>query len=325
MTHEVPSVRLNTGQDMPVIGIGTARARGDDVKAAVSAALECGYRHIDTSYLYQNEAAIGEVLKEWFSSGRLKREDLFITSKLPMIGNREKDVSRFLLKSLAMLGLTYVDLYLIHYPVGFIGKDDNDIKPKDEEGNTVLDFETNLEGIWRGMEAQVDAGRAKSIGISNFNSKQVERITKLGRIKPANQQVEVHAYHMQRDLRAVCEKHSITVCAFCPIGAPHMKIRTEKHPPLLEHPLVVKIASQRGKTTAQILLRHLIQHGLVVIPKSVRAERIKQNFQVFDFELSPEEMAQLDTLDRGGAGRMFTCDFFKGIERHPEHPFNIPF
>ncbi|MPC17620.1 Aldose reductase [Portunus trituberculatus] len=126
---------------------------------------------------------------------------------------------------------------------------------------------------------------------------------------------------MQRDMRAVCDKHGITVCAFYPLGAPYLEIRTEEHPPLVEHPLVAKIASQRGKTTAQILLRHLIQHGLIVIPKSVRVERVKKNFQVFDFELSAEEMAQLDTLNRDGAGRMFTCDFYKGFERHPEYPF----
>ncbi|KAG0712164.1 Alcohol dehydrogenase [NADP(+)] [Chionoecetes opilio] len=292
------------------------QAYGDDLKVALNAALECGYRHIDTAFLYQNETAIGEVLKEWFTSGRLKREDVFITTKLPMIGNREKDVSRFLQKSLDMLGLAYVDLYLVHCPVGFIGKDDNDIMPKDEEGNFVFDFETNLEGIWRGMEARVDAGKAKSIGISNFNSTQIERIIKVCRIKPANQQVELHAYHRQPDLQRVCKQHGITVCAYGPIGAPYKKSETTEFPPLLEHPVVSQIAKAHGKTAAQVLLRHLIQHDVIVIPKSANVERIKQNFQVLDFAPSPEDMAQLDALDRGGAGRTFIFkDFFIGIAR----------
>lgn len=311
---------------MPKLGLGTWKSYGNELKVALNAALECGYRHIDTAYMYQNETAIGEVLKEWFISGKLKREDVFITTKLPMIGNREKDVSRFLQKSLDMLGLTYIDLYLFHNPAGFIGKDDNDVFPVDKEGNIVLDYETNLEGIWRSLEAQVDDGKVKSIGLSNFNSVQIDKIMKVARIKPANLQIEVNAYHMQRDLRAVCEKLGIQVCAFGPLGAPYKKPGTLEYQHLVEHPLVKKFASNYKKTAAQILLRHLIQHNVCVIPKSTNAERVKQNFQVFDFELSPEEMAQLDSLDRGGAGRRFYfSDVYKGIEKHPEYTFRIPF
>lgn len=311
---------------MPMIGIGTWRAYGNEVSEALNAALECGYRHIDTAYLYQNETQIGEVLKEWFTSGRLKREDLFITTKLPMIGNREKDVSKFLQRSLDMMGLTYVDLYLIHNPIGFIGKDENDVFPKDENGKTVLDPDTHLESIWKGMEAQVDAGKARAIGLSNFNTEQIGRILKVARIKPANLQVEVHAYHLQRDLRAFCEKHGISVCAYAPMSAPYKESGTAEYPNLLEHPIVTKIAKSRGKTTAQVLLRHLLQHGLIIIPKSAKPERVKQNFQILDFELSGEEMAELDTIDRRGAGRIFTFNIpiFQGLD-HPEYPFRIPF
>ncbi|KAG0713821.1 Alcohol dehydrogenase [NADP(+)] [Chionoecetes opilio] len=326
MMPKVPAACLNNRRVMPMIGIGTLRAYGDDVKVALNTALECGYRHINTAFLYQNETVIGEVLKEWFTSGRLKREDVFITTKLPTIGNREKDMSRFLQKSQDMLGLAYVDLYLVHFPVGLIGKDDNDIMPKDEEGNVALDFETNLEGIWRGMEAQVDAGKAKSIGISNFNSMQIKRIIKVARNKPANQQVKHQAHHRQPDLQRVCKQHGIAVCAYGPIGAPYKKSGTKEFPHLLERPVVSQIAKAHGKTAAQVLLRHLIQHDVIVIPKSANVERIKQNFQVLDFAPNPEDMAKLDALNRGGAGRTFIFkDFFRGIEKHPEFPFNAPF
>ncbi|XP_063602038.1 1,5-anhydro-D-fructose reductase-like isoform X1 [Penaeus indicus] len=322
--EQVAKLKFFNGLEMPMVGLGTWQARDDEVRQAVQQALECGYRHFDTATLYQNEEAIGDVLSKWISEGKVAREELFITTKLPTIGNRAEYVTKYLTTSLKKLQLSYVDLYLIHFPVGCIGKDENDLQPRDSEGKVVLDMDTDHESLWKAMEEQVDAGRAKSIGISNFNSAQVERIMKFCRIQPANHQVEIHAFHQQKELRAVCHKHNITMCAYGPLGAPYKEGAKQK--PVLKHPVVTSMAARLGKTPAQILLRHLIQLNIVVIPKSSNPDRLKQNFEVFDFKLSDDDMRELDNLDQGIDGKLFIfSDSMIGVKKHPEFPFNIPF
>ncbi|XP_068209787.1 aldo-keto reductase family 1 member B1-like, partial [Palaemon carinicauda] len=171
MAKAVPDVVLPNGRKMPIIGLGTFKSPPEEMKTVISTALECGYRHIDAAYVYQNEESIGEVLKEWLDSGRITREELFITTKLPMIANRAGDVERFMDKSLKMLHLDYVDLYLIHCPVGLKVNNGGDSGLLGDKENRVLDLETDLESVYKAMEELVDCGKAKAIGLSNFNSK----------------------------------------------------------------------------------------------------------------------------------------------------------
>ncbi|GLG98968.1 Aldo-keto reductase AKR2E4 [Gryllus bimaculatus] len=317
------------GQKMPIVGLGTWQSSVEEVVAAVDAALEAGYRHIDTAYMYQNEAAIGKALKKWFDSGRLKREELFIVTKLPPVGNRAESVEKYLKRSLAALQLDYVDLYLIHNPVGLMEKGE-DLWPTDDSGNTLQDKNTDHVSLWKAMESQVDAGRTRSIGLSNFNARQIKRIVKCARIQPANLQVELHVYFQQKELAAFCNALDITVCAYAPIGSPGLtdfvkKMGKGSAPTLrpLSDPVVEKIAKKHNKTAAHILLRHIMQRGIVVIPKSVNPSRIKQNFEVFDFALSEEDVQELNALDRGKAGRMFDNRLLGSrYGGHPENPYD---
>ncbi|XP_063224317.1 aldo-keto reductase family 1 member A1-like [Bacillus rossius redtenbacheri] len=326
MSVAVPSEEFHNGHKMPVIGLGTFMASSEVVGAAVDSALEAGYRHIDTAYVYRNEAAIGQALNKWLDSGRLKREELFVVTKLPGTGNRAESVEGYLKKSLEALQLSYVDLYLIHSAVGKIGKDD---APPSEQ---TLDMNTDHISLWKAMEAQVDAGRARSIGLSNFNARQIKRIVRAARIPPANLQVELHVYFQQRELVAFCKALDVTVCAYAPLGSPGFQERhtirdRDREAALspLTDPVVVEVARRHGRTPAQVLLRHVLQRGVVAIPKSTNPGRIRENFQVFDFELDDEDVEKLDALDRGSKARMFGGKMLKGNAIHPEFPFHDPY
>ncbi|PSN52813.1 Alcohol dehydrogenase [NADP(+)] [Blattella germanica] len=294
---------LRTGAKMPAVGFGTWQSTDEELEAALNAALEAGYRHIDTAYVYENEAAVGRVLNKWISSGKVKREDLFIVTK------------KYLKRSLENLGLDYVDIYLVHVPFAFQERGE-EIHPLTEDKKVLLDTTTNHVEIWKEMEKQVDAGLAKAIGLSNFNIAQMERVIKAARIPPANLQVELHVYFQQNELVDFCKKNDIVVCAYSPLGSRG----TAKLFKAIGVELV-EVAKKHNKTSAQILLRHIIQRGIAAIPKSTNPERILQNFQVLDFELSSDDMAAINKLDQGPEGRILDFGFFKGIKEHPEYPF----
>jgi len=318
------SFTLSNGDKMPALGFGTWQSKDNELEHAFDIALEAGYRHIDTAYVYENEHVIGKVLKKWFDSGKLKREDLYIVTKLPPTGNRASCVQKYLDKSLQNLGLDYVDMYLIHCPFAFV--DGEDLHPI-KDGKIILDKQTDHIATWKEMEKQVDAGKTKAIGLSNFNISQIKRVYENARIKPSNLQIELHAYHQQKPLVDYCNKHNIVVTAYSPLGSPGLgkflaQFGTEMDlPNILTNPTVEALANKYKKTPAQIVLRHAIQKGLVVIPKSTNPERLKNNLNIYDFQLEQDDMTLLNNLDQGDKGRLINFTVFPGVEEHPEYPF----
>ncbi|TRY78518.1 hypothetical protein TCAL_07166 [Tigriopus californicus] len=310
----------------PMVGLGTWLSSQGQVGQAVDWALEAGVRLIDTAYMYQNEKEIGDALKKWFDSGKLKRSDLFIVTKLPPMGMKASNVEKYLKKSLEALQLSYVDLYLIHCPFG-LKEDDNSVNFKFREGAQVIIETDDHVALWHQMERMFDLGLTKSIGVSNFSSSQIDRIMDIARIRIAVNQVECYAYWQQKNLRKTMEKYGIKLMAYGPLGSPGRPSQVFKGtlPAVLQDPVVTTIAQKWNKTPAQVLLRHLLQLGFIVIPKSVNEARIKENSQVLDFNLCNEDMVILNGLDRGIKGRTFLFDVFptdKDATKEPEYPFN---
>ncbi|XP_076318484.1 aldo-keto reductase family 1 member A1-like [Tachypleus tridentatus] len=190
-------VKLNNGAHMPIIGLGTWQAKAGELEAAVEIAIEYGYRHIDTAWAYTNEKDIGNALKKVFDAGKLKREDIFVVSKLPNGGHHRDKVLHYLQESLDDLQLSYVDLYLVHFPLSVVPTDGDASFPR-KDGKPVIDYEADLVDTWKGMEDAVDAGMTKAIGLSNFNSEQIKRIYENARIKPANLQVLLPIQHIYK-------------------------------------------------------------------------------------------------------------------------------
>ncbi|XP_044254906.1 1,5-anhydro-D-fructose reductase-like [Tribolium madens] len=321
-------LNLPRGLKMPVLGLGTWQAKDKgELESALNTALELGYRHIDTAYIYENEKIIGDVLKQWFNSGKLKREDLFITTKLPMFGLKPDRVEYFLKKSLENLQLDYVDLYLIHFPIGFKFDTSTGRPVVNDKRQLVPEGKTDHVAVWKQLEEQVDAGRVKTIGLSNYSISQIETILKSARIKPANLQVEIHVYFQQRELVDFCQKNGITVVAYSPLAAPSynkvlqaMGRESKKLPDILGDPVVNKIAKKHSKTPAQIVLRFLLQRGIAAIPKSVTPKRIQENINVFDFSLDENEFKELWNLEAGEKGRVHDFNMGFDLKDHPDWP-----
>jgi len=324
ITSASEKIRLSSGYDMPKVALGTATIPAEEMELSIFNALKSGYRHIDTAFDYFNEAGIGRALKKWFDIGG-KREELFITSKLPDRANRPESVERYLKKSLTDLNLDYIDMYLIHKP--WTIKDTEDFDWYGRANNTPT-FETpDLLAVWKVMEKQVKDGRVKSIGLSNFNASQILRIYNAAEIKPSNLQVECHAYFQQNELYQFCRDHKIAMTAYSPLGSRifrhYFHEGTEKDlTPLVEVTVVKEIARRYNKSPAQILLRHLVQAGRAVTPKSADVQRQRENIDIFDFRLHRQDVLRLNDLDKGEYGRIFNfATLVPGVEKHPEFPF----
>lgn len=266
----VPDIELNDGRSIPQLGFGVYKIPPRETAQAVSTALEVGYRHIDTAEMYGNEREVGEAV---LASG-LERGEVFITSKLDNPCHRPDDARRAFDRTLADLGSDYVDLFLIHWPL-----------PKRYGGDYV--------STWRTLEELHRDGRAKSIGVSNFHVPHFERVLAECDAPPAVNQIELHPYLLNEDVRRFGEARGIRTEAWSPLAKGR----------IVGDPVVTEIAGPLERSPAQVVLRWHIQRGTIVFPKSTHPERIKENFDLFDFELAPEDMERLTTLDRGDAGR----------------------
>jgi alcohol dehydrogenase (NADP+) len=282
---------------MPILGLGTWKSKPGEVGAAVREAIRLGYRHIDCAAIYGNEAEIGRVLEEVIRSGAVRREELWITSKLWNNAHAKERVGPALQKTLADLRLDYLDLYLIHWPVAISPEV---VFPSQLEHFLSLD-EAPLSETWAGMEACVAQGLTRHIGVSNFSINHLQTISREATIQPEMNQVELHPFLAQRKLLDYCREQHIHLTAYSPLGSGDrpaaMKMPDE--PSLLKNPKVAAMAYPRGFTPAQILISWAIARGTAVIPKSVTPARLKENLAAAELVLTSEEAEMLAPLDAG--------------------------
>lgn len=271
--QSVPTVTLNDATEMPIIGLGTWELRGEDAVTAVRSAIDLGYRHIDTAALYKNEQEVGRAIQDAIAAGDVTRDELFITTKAWNDMHGADKVQRAFQDSLTRLGLDYVDCYMVHWPCP-------------QKGLYVETFEAvaKLQGL----------GQLQSVAVANFYPDVLEEITRATGIAPAVNQVELHPGFSQPDQREVHRKLGVVTEAWSPLG----------HGESLNEQIVAAIAKKYGKSPAQIILRWVVQLGCSVVPKSAHPDRQRENINIFDFELSEEELKAITALDATG-GRAF--------------------
>lgn len=266
----VPSITLNDGKTIPQLGFGVFQIEPKNTAKAVSEAIEIGYRHIDTAQMYGNEKQVGEAIR---TSG-LNRSDIFVTSKLNNSFHQPHDARKAFNTTLSELGFDYVDLFLIHWPL-----------PTLYDGDYV--------STWKTLEEFYREGRARSIGVSNFQIAHLERLKAEADLVPAVNQIEVHPYFTNDAVRSYGQEHQIATEAWSPIAQGKV----------LDDPTITRVANKVGKTPAQVVLRWHIQRGDIVFPKSVTPSRMKENFELFDFELNPSDIGMITALGQGEDGR----------------------
>ncbi|KAJ3115582.1 hypothetical protein HDU96_000406 [Phlyctochytrium bullatum] len=309
------SFPLSSGFSIPSVGLGTCKAPHErsgyllngtgkagpnEVGEAVKKAIALGYRHFDLAFAYENEKEIGAAFKEAFASGVVDRSSLFITSKLWNTFHHPDDVPKGFEKTLSDLGLDYLDLYIIHWPLSFKNRGDGN-SAKDENGKFILENIPTID-TWRAMEKLVDSGKVRTIGVSNFSATKLKELLAEARIKPAVNQVELHPYLPQHDLLEFSAKHNIHLTAYSPLGS------GQAEPNLLKDEVVTEIAKKNGKTPAQVLISWAAQRGTSVIPKSSNPTRLAENLAVF--ALNEEDFAALNNRHKVIHKRWFDAPLF---------------
>ena len=267
---DVPTIELNDGRAIPQLGFGVFQVPPDETEAPVAVALETGYRHLDTAEMYENEKGVGDAVR---ASG-IDRADVFITSKLNNGFHEPDEARKAFANTLTALGTDYVDLFLIHWPLPTL-------------------YNGDFVSTWKTLEEFKADGRARSIGVSNFQVDHLERLAAETETVPAVNQIELHPYFQNREVDAYGRAHGIRTEAWAPIAEGRV----------IDDPTLIEIGERIGKSSAQVALRWHIQRGNIVFPKSTTPARIKENFQLFDFVLDATDIAKIDALDRGEAGR----------------------
>jgi len=314
-------ITLNNGNSIPQVGLGTWQSKPGEVGEAVKTAIDDGYRHIDCAYVYQNEEEIGAAIQQKIREGKVKRDDLFIVSKLWCTFHSAALVRKGFDRTLKALKTPYLDLFLIHAPYGF-EEGTEELFPMGEN-NMMRCSEVDFVETWIEMEKLVKDGLVRSIGISNFNAAQTQRILDVCSIKPVTNQVECHPYLNNEKLLRFSALKGIPLTAYAPLGSPGKPWPSPDRANLLTDDVIVTIAARHSKSPAQILIRFAIQRGVIVIPKSTSPKRIEENLDVHDFLLSNSDMAELMALNVEGGGRRAFA--FENTKNSKFFPFNDDF
>jgi len=266
----VPTIELNDGRAIPQLGFGVFQIPAAETAEAVTRALEAGYRHVDTAQMYDNEKEVGDAIR----SSPLDRAGVFVTTKLSNAFHRPDDARRAFDESLAKVDSDYIDLFLIHWPLPTL-------------------YDGDFVSTWKTLEEFHRDGRARSIGVSNFEVDHLERLAGECEVVPAVNQIELHPYFQNEEVRQYGEERGIATQAWSPIAQGEV----------LDDPNIAEIAERLGRSPAQVVLRWHLQRGSIVFPKSTTPARIEENFALFDFELGAEDVTRIDALDRGESGR----------------------
>ncbi|MCF8276783.1 MAG: aldo/keto reductase [Flavobacteriales bacterium] len=288
---------FRNGDKLDILGLGTWKSKPGEVYTAIREAIKIGYRHFDCAFIYMNEKEIGQAFADAFKDGDVKREDVWITSKLWNNSHAQEDVIPTLKNTLTDLQLDYLDLYLVHWPHAFKKEF---VGASSLEEVHVADTLPHIE-TWRGMEAAVAQGLAKHIGVCNFNKHKLKALSEQATIVPEMNQVELHPMLHQTNLLDFCKKNGTHVTAYSPLGSPDRSagMKAADEPNLFEIPTIVELAEKHNCSPAQIMIAWAMERGTAVIPKSVNAGRLKQNFESKEIQLSAEDMAKMTALDKG--------------------------